>query len=96
MSFFFFFVLVRAFRKIWDAMEALNNLIDSSDPDLELPNIQHLFQSAEAMRLEGRLVLIGVLCVLFDFHLFFLVKARLDASYGSFARLGEESVPLGK
>ena len=39
---------------IWDAMEALNHLIDSSDPDLELPNIQHLFQSAEAMRLEGR------------------------------------------
>jgi len=39
---------------IWDAMEALNSLIDSSDPDLDLPNIQHLFQSAEAMRVEGR------------------------------------------
>ncbi len=38
---------------IWDAMESLNHLIDSSDPDLELPNIQHLFQSAEAMRQQG-------------------------------------------
>jgi inositol oxygenase len=38
---------------IWDAMESLNELVDLSDPDLELPNIQHLFQSAEAMRQQG-------------------------------------------
>ena len=41
-------------KMIWDAMEALNDLVDLSDPDLDLPNIQHLFQSAEAMRLDGR------------------------------------------
>ena len=39
---------------LWDAMEKLNALIDVSDPDLDLPNVQHLLQSAEAMRAEGR------------------------------------------
>merc|ERR1711991_30163 len=38
----------------WEAMEALNDLVDLSDPDLDLPNIQHLFQSAEAVRAAGR------------------------------------------
>ena len=39
---------------IWDAMERLNLLIDVSDPDLNLPNIQHLIQSAEAVRADNR------------------------------------------
>ena len=39
---------------IWHAMEKLNLLIDVSDPDLDLPNIQHLIQSAEAVREDGR------------------------------------------
>lgn len=39
---------------IWDAMRQLNTLIDVSDPDLDLPNVQHLIQSAEAIRAEGR------------------------------------------
>ncbi len=38
---------------LWDAMERLNALIDVSDPDLNLPNVQHLLQSAEAMRADG-------------------------------------------
>lgn len=38
---------------LWEAMERLNALIDVSDPDLNLPNVQHLLQSAEAMRAEG-------------------------------------------
>jgi inositol oxygenase len=33
---------------LWDAMDKLNDLIDVSDPDLDMPNIQHLLQSAEA------------------------------------------------
>ncbi len=40
--------------ELWDAIIELNNLIDVSDPDLNLPNIQHLIQSAEALRSEGR------------------------------------------
>ena len=39
---------------LWDAMRALNRLVDVSDPDLDLPNVQHLIQSAEAIRADGR------------------------------------------
>lgn len=39
---------------LWDAMVKLNALIDVSDPDLDLPNVQHLLQSAEAMRADNR------------------------------------------
>jgi len=40
--------------QLWEAMEKLNELIDVSDPDLDLPNVQHLIQSAEAIRADGR------------------------------------------
>lgn len=39
---------------LWEAMESLNRLIDVSDPDLDLPNVQHLIQSAEAIRADNR------------------------------------------
>ncbi len=39
---------------LWEAMEKLNALIDVSDPDLDLPNVQHLVQSAEAIRGDER------------------------------------------
>ncbi len=39
---------------LWDAMKKLNALIDVSDPDLNLPNVQHLIQSAEALREDNR------------------------------------------
>lgn len=39
---------------LWDAMSHLNDLIDVSDPDLDLPNVQHLIQSAEAIREDRR------------------------------------------
>ncbi|KAK0716408.1 inositol oxygenase [Apiosordaria backusii] len=39
---------------IWQAMERLNTLIDDSDPDTELSQIQHLLQSAEAIRRDGK------------------------------------------
>ena len=38
---------------VWDAMEKLNALIDVSDPDLTLPNVQHLIQAAEGAREAG-------------------------------------------
>ncbi|EXJ66138.1 inositol oxygenase [Cladophialophora psammophila CBS 110553] len=44
----------RAEMSIWEAMERLNTLIDESDPDTELGQIEHLLQSAEAMRRDGR------------------------------------------
>ncbi len=38
---------------VWEAMEFLNTLIDDSDPDIELDQLQHLLQTAEAIRADG-------------------------------------------
>jgi len=38
---------------IWEAMEYLNTLIDDSDPDTELTQIEHLLQTSEAIRADG-------------------------------------------
>jgi inositol oxygenase len=35
---------------IWEAMEFLNTLVDESDPDTELSQIEHLLQTSEAIR----------------------------------------------
>ncbi len=35
---------------IFEALDKLNDLIDESDPDLDLPNIVHAFQTAEQIR----------------------------------------------
>ncbi|MGH9899870.1 MAG: inositol oxygenase family protein [Pyrinomonadaceae bacterium] len=39
---------------IWEALEALNELVDDSDPDTDLPQIEHALQTSEAMRRDGR------------------------------------------
>lgn len=39
---------------IWEAMELLNTLVDASDPDTSATQIQHLLQTAEAMRKDGK------------------------------------------
>ncbi len=39
---------------IWEALEHLNELLDASDPDLSLSNIQHSLQTAEAIRADER------------------------------------------
>ena len=38
---------------IWEAFEVLEGYVDSSDPDTELPNIEHAFQTAEGIRAAG-------------------------------------------
>jgi inositol oxygenase len=38
---------------IWEAMEFLNTLVDDSDPDTDLSQIEHLMQTAEAVRRDG-------------------------------------------
>ncbi len=38
---------------IWEAMEYLNTLVDESDPDTELSQIEHLMQCSEAIRADG-------------------------------------------
>jgi inositol oxygenase len=37
----------------WAAMEYLNTLVDDSDPDTSLDQLQHLLQTAEAIRADG-------------------------------------------
>lgn len=44
----------RAKMTIWEALEKLNSLIDESDPDTQLSQIEHLLQSAEAIRRDGK------------------------------------------
>ncbi len=48
-----FLSLDRAQMGIWEAMEYLNQLVDDSDPDTNLPQIEHLLQTSEAIRRDG-------------------------------------------
>lgn len=45
--------LTRREMSIWQAMEFLNTLVDDSDPDTDLTQIQHLLQTSEAIRADG-------------------------------------------
>ncbi|XP_071723016.1 inositol oxygenase 1-like [Rutidosis leptorrhynchoides] len=40
----------RAEMSVWECIELLNEFVDESDPDLDEPQIEHLLQSAEAIR----------------------------------------------
>ncbi|MDQ3254430.1 MAG: inositol oxygenase [Acidobacteriota bacterium] len=38
---------------VWEALEFLNTLVDDSDPDTDLSQIEHLMQTSEAIRADG-------------------------------------------
>lgn len=38
---------------MWEALEKLNELVDESDPDTDLPQISHALQTAERIRRDG-------------------------------------------
>ena len=49
---------------IWNAFDFLNELVDDSDPDTELDQMQHLLQTSEAIRNDGHpdwFVLVGLI-----------------------------------
>ncbi|MES2275612.1 MAG: inositol oxygenase family protein [Bacteroidota bacterium] len=49
---------------IWDAFAFLNQLVDDSDPDTDLDQMQHLLQTSEAIRNDGHpdwMVLVGLI-----------------------------------
>lgn len=48
-----FLGLNRQKMSIWEAIEQLNLLVDESDPDIDLPQCYHLYQTAEALRRDG-------------------------------------------
>lgn len=45
--------LQRKRMSVWEAMEFLNTLVDDSDPDTDLSQIEHLLQTAESIRADG-------------------------------------------
>src|SRR5947199_2940627 len=45
--------LSRGKKSIWEMAEYLNTLVDDSDPDTDLTQIQHLMQTSEAIRKDG-------------------------------------------
>ena len=50
--------------KVWEALEIMATIVDTSDPDISLPNLEHLYQTAEGLREEGAerwLVLAGLM-----------------------------------
>ena len=48
----------------WEAIEYLDTLVDDSDPDTDLSQLQHLLQTAEAIRADGHpdwFILVGLI-----------------------------------
>ena len=45
--------LTRGKKSIWEAADYLNTLVDDSDPDTDLTQIEHLLQTSEAIRKDG-------------------------------------------
>lgn len=57
-----YFGLQKGLKTVWEAAEFLNTLVDDSDPDTDLTQIEHLLQTSEAMRRDGQprwMVLVG-------------------------------------
>lgn len=76
---------------VWEAMEKLDTLIDESDPDTSLGQIQHLLQSAEAIRRDGKprwMQLTGLIHDLGKLMLFF------DGAQGQWDVVGD-TFPVG-
>src|SRR4030095_12308414 len=49
-----FLALNRRKMGIWEAMEYLNTLVDDSDPDTDLSQLEHLLQTAKQIRKDGQ------------------------------------------
>ncbi len=48
-----FLALNRRQMNVWEALEYLNTLVDDSDPDTDLSQLDHLLQTAEQIRHDG-------------------------------------------
>jgi len=51
---------------VWEAMEYLNTLVDDSDPDTDLSQIEHLLQAAESARADGQPRWFILTCLIHD------------------------------
>lgn len=82
---------------VWEAIEKLDTLVDESDPDTSLSQIQHLLQTAEAMRKDGRpdwMQLVGLVHDLGKLLCFFGADGQWDVVGDTFV-VGA-GVPEGK
>lgn len=71
----------RARMTIWEALEKLNKLLDDSDPDTELSQMDHALQTAEAIRRDGKprwFQLVGLIHDLGKLLYFFDSKGQWD------------------
>ena len=71
----------RAKMTIWEGLERLNKLLDESDPDTELSQIDHALQTAEAIRKDGAprwFQLVGLIHDLGKLLYFFALKGQWD------------------
>lgn len=48
-----FLTLDRREMSVWEAADFLNTLVDDSDPDTDLSQLEHLLQTSEAIRADG-------------------------------------------
>lgn len=48
-----YMALQKGKKSIWEAAEFLNRLVDDSDPDTDVSQIEHLMQTSEAIRKDG-------------------------------------------
>jgi inositol oxygenase len=66
---------------VWQAMEKLETFVDNSDPDTSLSQIEHLLQTGEAMRRDGKprwMQCAGVIHDLGKLSHFFLSQGQWD------------------
>ncbi|RCK65255.1 Inositol oxygenase 1 [Candida viswanathii] len=71
----------RAKMSVWEGLERLNKLLDDSDPDTELSQIDHALQTAEAIRRDGKprwFQLVGLIHDLGKLLYFFDSKGQWD------------------
>lgn len=72
---------VRARMSIWEGLERLNKLLDESDPDTELTQIDHALQTAEAIRRDKKprwMQLVGLIHDLGKLLYFFNSEGQWD------------------
>lgn len=72
---------IRAKMTVWEGLEKLNKLLDESDPDTELSQIDHALQTAEAIRRDKKprwMQLVGLIHDLGKLLYFFDSKGQWD------------------
>lgn len=67
---------------VWEVLELLNGLLDDSDPDIQMPQMVHALQSAEAARRDGQPKWMVLVALIHDLgkYLYFLGEPQWTVS----------------